>query len=345
MFGVLDKLAGFFDRRFLIAYWAPVAIALAGLAGVAALDRGIRPMLTVLGKMSAMEQAVIAGTGLVTLTVVAYLLQALTSPMVRLYEGYSLPGWLARGLRRSEELRLRALEEAEGGGGKSSARYFSFPLDESHLRSTRLGNALTAAEDYPRHLYQIDSVLWWPRLVTQLSDGVRQQVDAAVVPMIALLNLASAFTTLAVGGGLYLLAENGRAGLFLIPLWGGVFLAWLCYRAAVSQAVSYGNVIRVAFDFHRHDVLEKMQIPRPDGLLAERVLWKALNGWLFYFTFPWESGVDPVEHPLIAQPFRWATKAAEPAGQARNAPAAAGSSTATRSAETNVLGLQDGGNG
>jgi hypothetical protein len=309
MFGVLDKLAGFFDRRFLIAYWAPVAIALAGLAGVVALDRGIGTMLAALGKLSAMEQAVIAATALVTLIVLAYLLQALTGPMVRLYEGYSLPGWLARGLRRSEELRLQALKRAENEG-KSSARYFCFSPHEEHLRPTRLGNALTAAEDYPRQLYQIDSVLWWPRVVTQLSDNVRQQLDAAVVPMIALLNLASAFTTVALGGAFYLYAVNERVGLFLIPLWGGVFLAWLSYRAAVSQAVSYGNVIRVAFDFHRHDVLEKMRIPRPDDLLAERALWKALDTWLFYFTLPWDSGVDPAQHPLIARPFRWIPSAA-----------------------------------
>jgi hypothetical protein len=120
MFGVLDKLVGFFDRRFLIAYWAPVAIALAGLAGIVALDRGIGALLKLVGKLSSMEQAVLAVTVLVSITVLAYLLQALTGPTVRLYEGYSLPAWLARGMCRSEELRLQALKEAEPENAKSS---------------------------------------------------------------------------------------------------------------------------------------------------------------------------------------------------------------------------------
>ncbi|HEV7590020.1 MAG TPA: hypothetical protein VGO40_18025, partial [Longimicrobium sp.] len=272
MFNILDKLAGFFDRRFMIAYWAPVAIMLAGLGGIVALDRGIGPLLRAIGKRSPMEQAVLSVTVLASITVLAYLLQALTGPMVRMYEGYSLPQWLARGLRRAEEMRREALKKTEPANEKSAARYVSFSIVPERVRPTRLGNALTAAEDYPRQLYQIDSVLWWPRLVTQLTDGLRQQLDAAVVPMIALLNLTTAFAGLGVGGAVYLYAANDSPGLFLVPLWGGALLSWFCYRAAVSQAVSYGTVIRVAFDFHRHDLLRQMQIPLPPDLLAERVL-------------------------------------------------------------------------
>jgi hypothetical protein len=214
-------------------------------------------------------------------------------------------------MRRSEELRLAALKAAEAPNEKSAARYFGFSYNEENLRPTRLGNALTAAEDYPRDLYRIDSVLWWPRLVTQLSEGLQQQIDATVVPMVALLNLASAFAVLGVGGAVYLYLVNHTPGLFLVPLWGGVVLAWLAYRAAVTQAVGYGHVIRVAFDFHRHDVLKQMQIPLPNDLLEERVLWKALSSWIYTFNYPW-VGVDTAQHPSVASPFPWATKKASP---------------------------------
>ena len=50
--------------------------------------------------------------------------------------------------------------------------------------------------------------------------------------------------------------------LFLLVFVGGLLLARLCYQAAVTQAGDYGSLLRVAFDLHRHKILEAMHIAR-----------------------------------------------------------------------------------
>jgi hypothetical protein len=323
VFNLFDKLLGFFDRRFIIAYWAPVAIWLLGLALIIALDAGFGDLLKQFAGFDPVGKIVLATTTVVAITVIAYALQALTGSTIRLYEGYSFPGWLMRVMRRAEIAKLKGWELREATRAakenrpriKLQERYFYFPpvnetaeaeeLRYEKVRATRLGNAMTAAEEYPRQVYGLDSVLWWPRLATILPEKLQNQVDAAIVPMISLLNLCTASVLLAIGGAVYMIASDTPAALFTIPLWGGFLLARICYRAAVSQAVSYGNVVRVAYDFHRHEILQKMKLKTPDSLDEELAQWLVLNNWIYYYDPPWN--VNPFDDmPMFNAPFSYA---------------------------------------
>ncbi|MGB2773721.1 MAG: hypothetical protein WBV59_02930 [Anaerolineae bacterium] len=106
-------------------------------------------------------------------------------------------------------------------------------------------------------------------------------------------------TVLALAGGLYLVSTAPSAWVFLLGVTGCLLGARLSYLAAVSQAVSYGSLIRVAFDLHRQDVLKQMHIAPPDNLVEERVLWDALNQWVYRFIPPAESGwpFNPQTYP------------------------------------------------
>ena len=309
----LKELKGLFDTRFLVAYWGPtfISLALAALGGVAA-HWGVAAALAGWKALDPMLQGVWTLALLLAVTVLAYLLQAVSTPLVRLYEGY-WPDWLA-GLaakgRRYHQVRRQRLRKNED---HYRDFYWGYPANKSVVRPTRLGNTLTAAEDYPRQMYGLDTTLWWPRLASLLPADVQQQIDAALTPMLALLNLSFLFALLAFAGGVALIADHlaGRPQplwLFLLTLPGGWLVAWLCYRAADTQATAYGDQIRTAFDLHRHKVLEAMHITRPTNLRDERSLWRMLNHWLYYYNPPWAQGwpPDPAQMPAF-DPFHYDT--------------------------------------
>lgn len=291
MFNILTSLIGFFDRRFILAYWSPVAVASAALAAIVALNRGMGGLLKRLAGLDAFSQIVLAVAIVVTISVLAYVLQALTGSVVRLFEGYGLPRRLRERMARDQRARKDTLPEAGEAqlslALERSARYWFYPVDPESVAPTRLGNALAAAEEYPRLAYSADTALWWPRLSIVLSEEFAAQLDASLIPMIALLNLSLAMGIVAVAGGGYLFAASRGFG-FVVPLLGGMLLAWMCYRAAVSQAVGYGNFIRVAFDYYRHDVIDRLSLPRPASLKAEHGFWKQMNQLAFNYAPPWQ---------------------------------------------------------
>jgi len=278
----LDKLNVFFDRRFMIAYWSPIFIGSGLVAGLVAILIGPSSALGWWTGRTGTEQILLGVGALLVITVLAYLLEALTIPVVRLYEGYwprgSLTNWACK------------MQKNRKAKSTDSAAYHNFPLDSDLVKPTQLGNVLVAAEEYPHQLYQLDAVLWWPRLATLLPETFRAQVDTALTPVLAMLNLSMMLTMLALGGGTAVLLANRLWWLFGAVFLGGLLLARLCYLAAVSQAVDYGESVRVAFDLYRHDILKQMHIPLPDNLFKERLLWELLNKWLYSYAPPWEIG-------------------------------------------------------
>ncbi|MDQ5823388.1 MAG: hypothetical protein M3441_04140 [Chloroflexota bacterium] len=290
----LDKASSLFDRRFVVAHWAPVFITL-GLAIIgASLLLGVEDVLKEWNARSAVEQAWLVVGTLIGTAVIASVLQALNTPIVRLYEGYTLDGlpkwlnWLARWARRDQ---YRQREKTP-----RPSRPYKYPVGSDRLMPTRLGNVLTAAEEYPRRRYHLDAVVWWPRLTPLLQESFRSQIDAALTPMLALLNLSACLATLAVFGApiaALLAVEDQKLLFFSVTVVGGLLLSYICYLPAVSQAIVYGDLIRSAFDLHRLDILETMCIPLPQSLVDERLLWAKLTQWIFHGTVPWYQPIPP----------------------------------------------------
>lgn len=318
IYNFLDKLGGFLDKRFIVAYWAPVFLFGGLLGGIEAAHSGLNGVLQVWEAMSATTRIVAATSVLLAITAVAYVLQALTGTVVRLYEGYLWPGPFARRGIGAEKRRLSALETGQTGHDPDTprfARYVGFPREDRYVRPTRLGNVLTAAEQYPLHVYGLDGVLWWPRLFPLLPDVVRGQIDASLVPMVCLLNLATACVLAALFGGGYLAWTDHREWLFAGVLLGGLLLARLFYRAAVSQAVGYGNLIRTAFDLCRHALLKQIGLFTPQSVEDEKALWKVLNSWIYdqYLPPSWQAGGKDMP-AWVANPFRYDGSPPAPSG-------------------------------
>ncbi|HEY7032501.1 MAG TPA: hypothetical protein VH482_14265 [Thermomicrobiales bacterium] len=307
----VERIGTLFDRRFIIAHWAPTIIAAVAMGGVVLVRVGRTRPVDWWTELSADERLWLAFAVLLTLTAIANILAALTTTTVRWYEGYNLPGPLrdwgrTRQLREWQQLTNRLQDD-----DAYQRRYFAYPQDSGRVRPTRLGNVLTAAEEYPQRVYRLDAVIWWPRLAPLLPEVLRAQIDAVVTPLVALLNLSSLLTVVSLIGGGFLFLTEERAWPFVVVFGGGLIVARLCYVAAIGQAAAYGSVVRASFDLHRTDVLKQMRIPVPDSWLEERRTWAVMNQLAFKFQPPWQNppfpGTDPttiLDESLF--PFRYA---------------------------------------
>src|SRR5690348_5271664 len=104
----LDKLSGVFDRRFLIAYWSPACFGLGVVAVLVGIGFGPALILSWWKGLDGIEQALVGGGILLATIFVAYLLEALTTPVVRFFEGYWPENLLTHLARRHQETRLKA---------------------------------------------------------------------------------------------------------------------------------------------------------------------------------------------------------------------------------------------
>jgi hypothetical protein len=293
----LDRVGGWFDRRFLLAYWSPVFVGLGVGGGLVILTLGPSVVFNWWSKLNGEEQIVLGIGSLLAITLFAYVLDAFTTPLIRLCEGYWSWKRLARLATHWQKARRARLINS------SHSPYF--PRNSKLLKPTQLGNVLVSAEEYPYQLYRLDAVVWWPRLASLLPETFRMQLDTALTPMVALLNLSMLFALIALSGGsILLLIRFWWLGAF--TLIGGLALARGCYLAACNQALEYGQLVRVAFDFYRHDILKQMHMPIPDNLVEERLLWDALNVMAYDYTLPWEAEVA-TQTSRLAHPFYYDT--------------------------------------
>lgn len=334
----LDRLGGFLDRRFIFAYVIPALILLILVIGLLQGLFGLQTTLNWWMHLEGQEQILLGAGTLLAVVLLSSILEMVTAPVVRLYEGYWPEGRLTqiavarqlkikRKYRRTAQIQAlndrkkalkAALDAATDEEQKNlinrqimqideqkqvedqrgyAAFFYTFPTDDDLLKPTRLGNVLVAAEEYSHQVYRLDAVLWWPRLSILLPEMVRVQIDTALTPMLTVLNLSIIFTLSALTGGI-IFARDQRWLLCVVILLAGLWLAFMCYLAAINQAEVYGKLVRVAFDLYRHEILRQMHIPVPDNVVDERLMWDLLTQWLYYYQQPWEipNDVEMPEH-------------------------------------------------
>lgn len=243
-----------------------------------------------------LEQLLVAAMAVGLLAGSAALMQAITTPLIRLMEGYwpdrrVLNGLrrhlVARGRRRWMRLRDRwqraASEEerhppgpdrtlAQERRGALEIRLLAYPESSDDLMPTRLGNVLRAAERQPLHRYGLDPVAtWWafwlvlPETTQQVVARARDRLDRAA-------------------------AAVAWAGLVL--LWAP--LHWMSVPVAVAATVvlsrtvllsvarQYAHVLVAAYDVHRFELYRAMRLPLPttsadeveSGTRLTELVWK-----------------------------------------------------------------------
>lgn len=271
MFGTfVNRIGTLLDRRFLVGSWLPALCGLLVATTAYAVAHGWRRTTAEWTGLGGPAQIWLGVAALALVTLGGFLLHV--TPVIRLFEGYPLPGRLRRwGSRRQEKRRAKA-------GEVTSLRWY--PRNRELIRPTLLGNVLTAAEEHPYLRYRIDAVVWWPRVAPVLPQVMRDQLDEALLPLVSLLNFALAF---GIGGfaSAVTLAVSAKWTYAVLCLAGTIFAVLVAYYCALPQARSYADTLRAAFDLYRHEVLKTMHVPLPDDLVAERKRWEELTQWVF----------------------------------------------------------------
>src|SRR5574337_13902 len=121
MFGTfLDKLGGFFDRRFVLAYEIPTLFILLLIVIMFQVLFGPKATLAWWAQLEIQEQIVVAVGILLAIILIAYIFEMLTAPIVRFYEGYWSDWKLTRWANNRQKKKKLASTQA--------ASYYKFPL-------------------------------------------------------------------------------------------------------------------------------------------------------------------------------------------------------------------------
>ncbi|MBL1100680.1 hypothetical protein [Streptomyces coffeae] len=254
-----------------------------------------------------------------SLTLVGVVTMPLQLSLVRWLEGYwpRWLGWPAAWCTALQKRRRGPLGWPYGSAVPSAAlvqragergawQRSRFPVEDHLLRPTGLGNALTAAERRAGRLYGLDAVVVWTRLEPVLSDRVRAAVAEGRDALDAAARLCvTAGAVVPVSAALL-----WRSEWWLLLALAPAVICWAAYAAAVHAAVAYGEVLAVAFDLHRFDLLTALHLPLPDDRAAERTanaelsrLWRQGAGspaGMVYDHPP--QPAEPVSPPQPPQP-------------------------------------------
>ncbi|HEY0370939.1 MAG TPA: hypothetical protein VGD79_03005 [Thermoanaerobaculia bacterium] len=309
MTGVFSAISGVFGRAMIIGALLPATLFVLFLHLV------LVPMLpwewTVVARLDGLEpQWKLAAVAAVAV-VLAGLLDVLNIPIVRFYEGYSwLDGLLGQFLQKRQAKRYLRKQERSNRAGELARRLDGdgerieqletvqadflredmevYPPDGLML-PTRLGNIIRSFENYPYRQYRIAGVELWPRFYSRLTPAHAKEVEETrtsfnVTVHLSFLSLLATLLLVA-AGCIYPIpfASWSLARPWLWRIFVSAMLAWLFYGASLNTAVSWGHVVRAAFDLHRDEVLRDLGVANPpQDLQSERALWDQISAQIIY---------------------------------------------------------------
>jgi hypothetical protein len=183
---------------------------------------------------------------------------------------------LAKENGRLTELLAKARDEAHYRYQRAVSRYFR--LD---LYATRAGDARWQVERYTRDTYHGDFDYIWTRVEPLLkndteTDFSERLSDARALVDFSVLTFALTFMVPLIWLPILLVTES-TPWLFLAVGLSAPFVLLFLFELVVRSQIGFGEIVRVAIDQYRLDVLTKMLHQRaPATLAAERALWTEL---------------------------------------------------------------------
>lgn len=174
-------------------------------------------------------------------------------------------------------------------------RLGSYPVEDSHVMPTLLGNILRNAEDTAGGRYGLDTVTMYPRLYPVLSERLATAIGQEFDQLDAAAGLCVTFIAATVAALPLVL----RLDLWsLVPV-GPALLALLAYRGALRTAQDHALLLAVAFDLHRFDLLTAMHLPLPQGANQEYDFNRRLTSTLLARGLLKRTRFDPrYVHPI-----------------------------------------------
>jgi hypothetical protein len=222
----------------------------------------------------------------------SYTLYTFNFPLIRFFEGYKLKGnpireWLAwnqqqwhaylvQQISRLERQRTKLNNDLYRPEMKESSGDWqwvnlelsrlkrdldrNYPSSAAAVLPTTLGNTIAAFEDYPRTRYGMETIALWPRLMPLLRDkNYLSFVSQEKTAFDFLMNTLIVIATLS-GEWIVLALFSGEIALALISLAVAVVVLSILYHGMVVAARQWGTAVRVAFDLHRYDLHERLEL-------------------------------------------------------------------------------------
>jgi hypothetical protein len=233
-------------------------------------------------------QWVLVILGLIAVVGSAAIVQTFDRAALRLLEGYwwrvanplrnRLVQWKSfrarRDDRRFQELAKKGVESLSRVEYEEyvrrDLRSSQMPTDPRLHMPTRLGNILRSAETTPRARYGLDVIVCWPRMWLVLESSAKEELAQS-----------SAQLETAVRWWVW-------SALFLVwTFWAwwaapiGVAFALLSYRAAISAAVTYADLLQGVFDIHRFSLYEAVRWPLPSNPSEDIETGRAVTKYLW----------------------------------------------------------------
>jgi hypothetical protein len=268
-----------------LAFWLVILLAwLHSRGGIAVLQKP----LAWLDQQTAPIQIGVMLAILLGVAASAAIVEALTTPVLRLLEGYwpaplhPLRTLLVRRIekhvaRLGDMFQQLARPVSEGTATPEEREAYvrvdqqlrRFPANGAYL-PTRVGNILRTAESRPGDKYGLDAVTVWPHLWLLLPESTQRELAAARRS----LNTAVA----ALIWGVLLMAFTPWSWLVVPAGLAVVLLAWL-YRIP-THAEIFAALVEAAFDLYRLPLYSHLRWPLPANPAAERLAGRRLTTYL-----------------------------------------------------------------
>lgn len=146
-------------------------------------------------------------------------------------------------------------------------------------QATRVGDMRILAQRYPLDVYSVDFDYIWPRLQPLLQDPESNAHSAHISDSQSQIDFStlSLFLCLTLFAWLPVLAVQQELIAFLALATALPLLVRFFYELMVQSYVVFGEVVEVAIDKYRHQVLTELHQPIPPTLATERALWRQLR--------------------------------------------------------------------
>ena len=239
--------------------------------------------ITDIATLTTAEKVVVSGGSVVFLGLA---LMFLSTPLYRLLEGYLWPKILRDlGVERQSK-KKRKLKEAEEGEGWERGLLLEklslFPLDDSQIAPTRLGNALRAFETYGKTRFNLDSQLMWNELCAAVPKYLQTELDrsrAGVDLFVALFYLSALFGVIAL---LVVVHAGGINFSLLISAIIAFTSMLLWYHMAVLTSRYWSATVQALVNIGRKGLADSMGLMIPKKIEEEREMWGAVTKFVYY---------------------------------------------------------------
>lgn len=286
---VLNEVTNRLDSRFILTLFFPSLLFWGSLAIIFANEQGLTSMLTQYRAQDSGVQLMQIIIALSWVIFFAYLLSNQLVWITKQFEGYWQ--WIPLIGKPLRAIRINHYQNVLAGidplvDFESIYYRFPFPDEPEEVMPTRLGNIMKNSERYSYQRYDVDSVLVWPRLYAVLPESFVKTLEGAKTSLDFMLVFSTLSILFGFAAGLFVLISQGDWWLFLLCFVGGFVVAWLAYRSALEAAITYGQLIKSAFDLYRGALIKQMGFKQPKSLEKERDFWK------LHYELMYKGGTD-----------------------------------------------------